>query len=132
VALVWQAVRAARHHLEACYQHRGATNAASGVSTSAALVILGGANGGAGAGGNIDNRVGGMRNYGVFSANPVGSNGGMTAFREGANFVNGSSSGVAASSPGSGGSGSAAAPSLGINTGGGSGAAGLVIVWEHS
>lgn len=92
--------------------------------------FIGGSVGGAGSGGDI-NSTGGEGMPGFSATSPLSGSGGGNSLGAGARFVSGLSGGTAATTPGTGGSGGSAPASASV-TGGGPGAAGLIIVGEYA
>ena len=110
----------------------GGTGGSLGLAASASTVnFVGGAGGGYGTGGNISNAEGDPGSPAFYQTLPLSGTGGSSRFGGGAFPASGTSSGNSATSPGAGGSGGSLVASA-LPAAGGSGAAGLVVVWEYS
>lgn len=100
------------------------------IATPSGTSLAGGTAGGVGTNGNILNAQGGFGNYGAQAPTPISGAGGSSLAGAGAVFVSGTTNGIAAVSPGSGGSGSALLSSIGGGATGGAGASARITIVE--
>ena len=108
----------------------GPGGAVGPVLNSGVVDIFGQTGGGIGIGGFLVAQ-GGSGRQAVYATTPISGPGGASMFGEGAPGVTGTSSGLAAVTPGAGGSGGACGPDAGIAAIGGPGAPGLVMLEEY-